>query len=363
MQDFLFTACMFVIALGMLVAVHEFGHYWVARKLGVKILRFSIGFGRPLFLRRFGVDQTEFVIGALPIGGFVRMLDERVDTVRPEAVHRAFNRQKVWKRLCIVLAGPAFNFGFAIFVYWLVFVIGVAGWKPVLGHVEPGSAADRAGLHSQLEITAIDGELTPIRDAVYQKAIIVLVDKNVLLITAKDAAGDQRDYRLDINEFDFDRDSKHILKKLGFNWYFVTPTTSTELMKGVQEYSAFGAIGPAVLKTWRMSVVTLKLLGMMLVGDISIKNISGPINIAVVVGQSAGLGLAYFLSVLAILSVSFGVLNLLPIPVLDGGHAMFHLLEMARGRPLSPRIEAMGQRVGLLLLMLVMSVAFYNDVA
>ena len=448
MGEVLFTIVTFLIAISALIAVHEFGHFWVAKKLGVKVLRYSIGFGNPVWKKKAGADNTEYVIAALPLGGYVKMLDEREGEVPANEIHRAFNRQSVWKRFAIVFAGPAFNFIFAFFAYWVVFVLGVSGVKPIIGDVYKDSPAAQAGLETGMEIVAVNNKATPIWDAVFQQTILKMVDNETLLVTAKDTYGSQRQYRLDISQLDLDRDTKQLFKALGIRRYqqpvppvigevlennpaalagiqkddrilaidnqtmdswqdvaeyisarpgeklvfkidrtgnqlylelttavvdadgvkkgragFINkPVPLDENLKAVHQLGVIEAIPDSIRKTWDMSIVTLKLLGKIVTGDVSIKNISGPLNIAVVVGKSADLGLVYFLTVVAIVSVSLGILNLLPIPVLDGGHLLFYVVEMLKGSPVSETVEAVAQRVGIALLMMLMMLALYNDI-
>jgi len=448
MGEVLYTIVVFLAAISILIAVHEFGHFWVAKQLGVKVLRYSIGFGRPLWKKVAGADQTEYVIAALPLGGYVKMLDEREGDVPEADLPRAFNRQPVWKRFAIVFAGPAFNFIFAILAYWAVLVMGISGIKPLIGGVYADSPAARAGLTADMQIIAVNKEATPIWDAVFQEAILSLVDKKQLSITTQDQRGVTRDFSLDISGLDLDRDSKHLFKALGIKRYqqpvppvigkvieqqpaalaglqaedrilaidniqvsswqevaeqirlkpdqnvtftfdragrtlniqlkpaaitvddkiigragFINKSVPLDKeLVAVHSLGVWAAIPSSLHKTWNMSVMTLKLLGKIIIGDVSVKNISGPLNIAVVVGKSANLGLVYFLSIMAIVSISLGVLNLLPVPVLDGGHLMFYIVEMVKGAPVSEVVEALAQRAGIALLMMLMVLALYNDI-
>lgn len=448
MGEVLFTIITFLVAISVLIAIHEFGHFWVAKKLGVKVLRYSIGFGKPLWKKTAGADQTEYVIASLPLGGYVKMLDEREGEVAEQERHRAFNQQHVWKRFAIVFAGPAFNFIFAFFAYWVVFVLGISGMKPLIGDIYKESPAAIAGLEAGMEIVAVADRPTPIWDAVFQEAILKLVDKDTLVITARDTYGVERKFNLDISRLDLDKDTKQLFKALGIKRYqqpvppvigeviennpaalagiknndriiaiddikmdswqdvaeyirtkpsknlvfrierngsqinipltagsveidgeiigragFINkPVPLDDNLKAAHRLGLVEAIPYSVQKTWTMSVMTLKLLGKILTGDVSVKNISGPLNIAVVVGKSAELGLVYFLTVMAIVSVSLGVLNLLPVPVLDGGHLMFYVVEMLKGSPVSETIEALAQRFGIALLLMLMLLALYNDI-
>ena len=449
MLDFLFTLLSFVVALGVLIAVHEFGHFWVAKKLGVKVLRFSIGFGKPLW-RRLGRDgETEYVIASIPMGGYVKMLDEREGDVDPSEAHRAFNRQPVGRRFAVVAAGPLFNLAFAIFAYWVMFVLGVPGMKAVLGDVEPGSIAAEAGLHSGQVIVAVEGEATPTWGAAMERLIPKVMLKEPLTISIDDN-GLAYERRLHFERLNGETSPSVLLEKSGLRPYRPTlpavigsvsigspaeqaglqigdqvisvagtsiddwsglvdtvqlhpgelipisvrrngGTYTTEIRPqsiagdsgpvgrigvGVQydeamfdnlrselKYGPLEAVGKAVSKTWEMSVLTLRMMFKMLVGDASTENISGPISIAQYAKTSADSGLSHFIGFLAVVSLSLGVLNLLPIPVLDGGHLLYYLIESIKGSPVSEQIEMIGQKIGLAFIIGLMFIAFYNDLA
>ena len=449
MTEVLFSVLAFIVAISVLIAIHEFGHFWVAKKLGVKVLRYSIGFGKPIWKKTAGADKTEYVIASLPLGGYVKMLDEREGTVSEEEKHRAFNRQSVGKRFAIVLAGPAFNFLFAILAYWLMFVIGVTGIKPVIGDVEPNTPAALAGLTPGQEIVAINHKPTPIWDVAIQTIIPALVDRETLELEVKGQDGYTQNVTLDLSNTNGDLEPGELFAELGLkpwrpviqpvigtvvpdspaekaglqkddiilaidnqainNWSklveYVSARPDTELslkierlgsernivlhtasatvkgktigrmgigpkqmakypddMKILYRYSIFSSISQALEQTWDNTLLTLKMIGKILVGEVSVKNLSGPINIAVYAGYSASAGLARFMDFLAIVSISLGVLNLLPIPILDGGHLMYYGVEMVRGKPVSEATMEIGQRIGILLLIMLMSVAFYNDI-
>ncbi len=440
----------FIVAISVLVAIHEYGHFWVAKKLGVKVLRFSIGFGKPLWRCTFGADKTEFVVAALPLGGYVKMLDEREAPVEEGERPRAFNHKPLWVRSAVILAGPLFNFVFAVFAFWLMFVSGVPGLKPVLGEITPDSIAAQAGFSENDEILSIDGIAT----ATWDDATLLLLDA-ALARSLSDFEVRSEDGRLEQRRIDFNTAPDALakgglLKNLGFSLWrprvpaiisIVIPDKPAEragLMPGdrviavddqpmefwrewvsyvrahpgqvvkvrvlrqgeplelemtpeaVEEegetvgkigaavqppenlrddlrvtvrYSVADAIGRSVAKTWDTTALTVRTLWGMLAGRASVENISGPLSIAQYAGYSASGGLASFLKFLAIASVSLGVLNLLPVPILDGGHLLYNIIEWLQGRPLSEYAQQIGQQLGIVLLLLLMSIAFYNDLS
>ncbi|NNL99472.1 MAG: RIP metalloprotease RseP [Gammaproteobacteria bacterium] len=444
------TIAAFIVALGILVAIHEFGHFWVARRLGVKILRFSVGFGQPLFTRRLGADQTEFTIAAIPLGGYVKMLDHREGEVPAAEAERAFDRQPLAYRTAIVLAGPLANFLFAVAAYWAMFMTGVTGLQPLVGEVDANSLADRAGFRPGQEIVSVDGRSTPTWDALLHRAIAHVIDAREVSVGIIDVDGEQRELRLDFSAVNVDDISEGrffaatglypmrplipavidsvepgmpaaaagmqagdlILTSDGAairrwdDWVdyvrarpgrsiVVTllrdgAEISAALVPGrvedggetvgrigarvripddlppapsaVERYGPIAAIGKALQKTADMTSMTLRILGKMLVGQASVKNLSGPVSIAQFAGQSASLGVAQFLGFLALVSVSLGVLNLLPIPLLDGGHLFFYLIEFAARRPVPESIQVLGQQIGLFVLLSLMGLAVYNDI-
>jgi regulator of sigma E protease len=442
----------FVIAIGVLVAFHEFGHYWVARRLGVKVLRYSIGFGKPLLSWRGGRDQTEYVVAAIPLGGYVKMLDEREGEVAPEELHRAFNRKPVGVRAAIVAAGPIFNFLFAIVAYWLIFVGGSQEMRPVVGEVLPATPAAAAGLQRGDELVAVAG--TEVRG--WDQALLTLLDQGVsrssIDVTVQTAGGQTLRRTLDLSGVQMLGDEQDFLKVLGVRPWMphlpavvgsvmqespaaaaglepgdrvvavdgkrvddwrslveyvaarpgedvrlsvdgvnprevsvtlasrqngeqsvgmlgVTPQVPEDaaalyqdMLREVQ-YGPWQALERAAVSTWTASSLTLKVMWRMIVGEASIKNLSGPLHIAQFAGDSVEMGLTAFLKFLAIVSVSLAVLNLLPVPVLDGGHLLYYAVEVVRGRPLSERAQGVGQQIGIALLFMLMAVAFYNDIA
>jgi regulator of sigma E protease len=447
----IYSVLSFVVAIGVLVTIHEFGHFWVARKMGVKVLRFSVGFGKPLWTKKAGIDQTEYVLASIPLGGYVKMLDEREAEVAEADIDRAFNRKNVWRRFAIVAAGPLFNFIFAIVAYYLIYLAGVAGIKPVIGDVANPSPAYSAGVKSQDTILSINGVETPS----WEKARFTLLEESVDpgIITLEVQGLDMQivDKKLDTSGlrlledeqidlmgelglsmwrpdippvidkvipdgaaaasglmaedqvYSIDgqkiinvghwvdtiranpdrnltivvvRDKQKLTLQLrparreenGTSYGFIGVMNRVDIplevrreMQVIERYGPVAALGESLDKTWRMSWLTLKVLGKLIVGEASVKNLSGPITIARYAGISARIGLEQFLGFLAIISISLGVLNLLPIPVLDGGHLFYYLIEMIKGSPVSEATELVGQKIGMALLFGLMSIAIYND--
>ncbi|AZD27922.1 sigma E protease regulator RseP [Pseudomonas chlororaphis] len=436
-----------LIALGVLVTFHEFGHFWVARRCGVKVLRFSVGFGMPL-LRWYDRQGTEFVIAAIPLGGYVKMLDEREGEVPVDQIGQSFNRKSVRQRIAIVAAGPVANFLLALVFFWGLAMLGTEQVRPVIGSVESGSIAAKAGLSSGQEIVAIDGEPTVGWSAVNLQLVRRLGESGTLQLLVREqgsTADSPRELVLDnwlkgtdepdpirslgirpwrpalapiLAELDPKGPAQAAGLKTGdrllaldgqvltdwqqvVDWVRVRPDTKIVLRverEGAQidvpvtlaargkekvasgylgagvkavdwppemlrevSYGPLAAIGEGARRTWTMSVLTLDSLKKMLFGELSVKNLSGPITIAKVAGASAQSGVADFLNFLAYLSISLGVLNLLPIPVLDGGHLLFYLIEWARGRPLSDRVQGWGIQIGISLVVGVMLLALVND--
>ena len=449
MSNFFYYLAAFALVLGVLIVVHEFGHYIVARCVGVKVLRFSVGFGRALWSRRIGRDGTEWAIGAFPLGGYVKMLDEREGPVAPEELHRSFNRQSVWRRMAIVAAGPVANLILAVVLYWGLFWHGVEelkpvfgtpvaaspaasagfengeralkvggdfvqtwqdmrwvllrtavnqdsvefevinprqeiairrldvslaradGWKgdaldklglrffqsnspPVVGEITPGSAAAATDLRPGDVIVAIDQK--PIATGADVVGIVRVSAGKTLSFTVKRA---DKPLEISITPVAEERDGQKIgrigalIKEGGFE--------RDELMVTVR-YGPFSSFGKAVTETWDQSAFSLVMFGKMITGEVSWRNISGPVTIADYAGRSAKLGLNYYLKFMALVSISLAVLNLLPIPILDGGHLLYYLVEIVKRGPLSERSMEIGQQIGLALLMLLMAFAFYNDI-
>ena len=449
MPDLLHTILSFIVALAILIAVHEFGHFWVARRLGVKVLRFSIGFGRPLMRWVSRRDGTEYVLAGIPLGGYVKMLDEREEEVDPAEVHRAFNRQKLWRRAAIVLAGPVFNLLFAILLYWGILVTGDTGSRALIGTVAPGSIVAEAGLEAGDELLRVGDRPTPTWEAAIFAFMAETMDGQDLPVRIRDAQGDERIYVLKGQALAALPEDPAILANLGLAparpllppvlgevipgeaaaeaglkpgdlilstndqpiaswdaWVAMVrehpgQTLRVLIVRGGQDLELtltprpapgptgeigrvgagvavpedllaqyrvvvrlgpVDALGAAVAKTADMSWLMLKVMGRMLTGQASIENLSGPISIAESAGRSASHGWNYFIKFLAVVSISLGVLNLLPIPVLDGGHLLFFLLEAIKGGPLSEQVQMQGQRIGIALLAALMSLAFFADI-
>jgi regulator of sigma E protease len=438
-----------LVALGVLVTIHEYGHFWVARRCGVKVLRFSVGFGSPL-LRWHDRQGTEFVVAAIPLGGYVKMLDEREGDVPPELLDQSFNRKSVRQRIAIVAAGPVANFLLALLFFWVVAMLGSQQVRPVIGAVEAGSLADVAGLQVGQEIVAVDGEPTTGWAAVNLQLVSRLGESGNLELSVREPGSSVDSPRqVVLDNWLRGADEPDPIASLGIRpWRPVLQPVLAQLdpegpafaaglqvgdrllaldgqsladwqqlvdqvrgLPGKQisllverqgqqldvpltlaargegeavsgylgagvaggdwpaemlrevSYGPLDAVVEGAKNTWAMSVLTLNSLKKMLFGELSVKNLSGPITIAKVAGASAESGLSDFLKFLAYLSISLGVLNLLPIPVLDGGHLLFYLVEWVRGRPLSERVQGWGMQIGISLVVGVMLLALVNDLS
>ena len=449
------TLFAFILTLAILVVVHEFGHFQVARWCGIKVLKFSFGFGKPIYAKKIGKDQTEFLISALPLGGYVKMLDERELSEDELSIYtkadlgRAFNRQSVWKRILVVLAGPVANLLLAILLYWVLMVQGVTGIKPELGDIQSNTAAGHAAFKAGDVICQVAGKAV----VTWQDVQWVMLEKAIknssinIQTIAADGTTANHDLQLSgLNKEDFEGD---FLAKLGLqpkqpklpavigrliqgspaeraglqvgdlivaangspvsDWQALVaeiqahPSQKLRLdikrnqqtlnlevvpdalnengeVKGQigaalkvdeqalsgflisQHYSSLEALQKAAYKTWETSIFSLKMLANMLTGYVSVKTISGPVTIANYAGQSAHLGIKAFIGFLAMISISLGVLNLLPIPVLDGGHLLYYIVEILKGSPVSEKTMEIGQRIGMFILMLLMTCALYNDI-
>jgi regulator of sigma E protease len=444
----------FVIAVGVLVTVHEFGHFWVARRLGFKVLRFSVGFGRPLLKRVAGADRIEYVVAAVPLGGYVKLLDEREGPVAPHELARSFTRRPPWQRIVVLLAGPAFNILFAVLVLWgMLWVNGITEIRPLIGDVTAGSVAAAAGLRSGDEIRAVNGSaVAGERDVVFG-LLDAMSSRGEADLTVHASSGELRTARLRVPDAEQRRhltEPAELFRGLGFQfWTPPLPAVLGQVMPdgpaaraGLRagdvveaidgtpvhdfreivalisahpgervtiDYRRAGALhrvqlevqseqvggkrlgrihvmqpkgtgypesmlrhtdlGPGVAlvraggEAWGMTVLQARLFWRMLLGRVSLKNLSGPLSIAEFAGDSAEAGVAPFLGFLVLISLSLGFLNLLPIPILDGGQIVFQLVEWLKGSPLSDRAQALGQQLGIALLIVLMGVALYNDIA
>ena len=446
MLSILWNLAAFIIALGVLITVHEFGHFWVARRCGVRVERFSIGFGKALW-RRTDKQGTEYVIALIPLGGYVKMLDERAEPVAPELRHYAFNNKTVGQRAAIIAAGPIANFLFAIFAYWLVFIIGVPGVRPVVGEITPNSIAAQAQIQPGTELKAVDGIETPDWDAVRLQLVSKIGDEHTTLSVAQFGSNQRQDKTLDLRHWTFEPDKEDPVSSLGMRprgpqiepvlsevqvnsaaskaglqagdrivkvngqpltqWMtFVTLvrdnpdkplaldierqgsslsltlTPDSKQVNGkaegfagvvpkviplpdeyktVRQYGPFSAILEASDKTWQLMKLTVSMLGKLITGDVKLNNLSGPISIAQGAGMSAEFGVIYYLMFLALISVNLGIINLFPLPVLDGGHLLFLAIEKLKGGPVSERVQDFSYRIGSILLVLLMGLALFND--
>ncbi|HEV7985217.1 MAG TPA: RIP metalloprotease RseP [Steroidobacteraceae bacterium] len=444
----------FIVAVCLLVTVHEFGHFWVARRLGFKVLRFSVGFGKTLWSHVAGADRTEYIIAAVPLGGYVKMLDEREAPVDPAEQHRAFNRRPHWQRICVLLAGPAFNIIFAVLLLTgILLMSGVAQVRPVLGNLEADSIASRAGLRAGDEITAINRRpVSSQRDALLD-LLDAVSDSAPIIVTVRGGNGAERSGALAVPDAaqrrrltepsalmsglgikfyeppipptlgkvepdgpaahsglkvgdtiltidgetvrDFQDVVKHIQARPGqtaairYRRDGVEGTLQVSVLAEVHDGKTIGRIHvappplapypesmlrhvnlslPAAfvranVEAWDMSTLQARLFWRMLIGHVSMKNLSGPLSIAEYAGDSAALGTVSFLSFLVVVSLALGFMNLLPIPILDGGQIVFQTIEWLKGSPLSERFQAIGQQLGIAVLVLLMGVALFNDIS
>ena len=456
------TLLAFVGAIALLVVFHEYGHYWAARRFRVKVLRFSLGFGNVIYSKRFADSDTEWVISSVPLGGYVKMVDEREDAVAPEDLPYAFNRKPVLQRMAIVAAGPLANFLLAIVLYWGLFVHGVPGLKPTLGDVPPGTPAAIAQMQTGETILSVDGEPVPsweelhwaLMESVLRQGSGQTPDQGKVKIQAQNAGGAPLFHLLDMSGLEVKDLDGDFLDKLGLHLYqpvvlpvigdvaegsvahsaglqkddrilrangaamrrwmdvvdvirahpgeavqleilrndgqrgtsalqiTVVPQAVAESGKTVGKigagpkideaawqamftevsYGPLAALTQSLRKTWETSVISLEMMGKMVMGEVSMKNLSGPITIANYAGQSAKMGVVAYLSFLALISISLGVLNLLPIPLLDGGHLLYYVAELVKGRPASEMAWEIGQKIGIALLGTLMVFAIYNDI-
>jgi regulator of sigma E protease len=442
-----------LVALGLLITFHEFGHFWVARRLGVRVLRFSIGFGRPIWSRQ-GADGVQYAIAAIPLGGYVKMLDEREGEVPEQQLDRAFNRKPLGSRMAIVLAGPVFNLVFAVLAFWLMFMVGIPDSRPIIGEVSGIAAA--AGLKPGDEIVALDDQDTQTWSHALLGLVTHALDRDRVRVSVQASNGAKSEHVLDLSQLDEGFSEENTLEAIGLTpWRIEIPPVigevspdsaaaaaglypgdrivmingekvpawswigylvqefgsenqplvvtierdsvamdvkvlprkeksgmfSSRLVLGISNvepdveqmeawdrasvllhYGPVEGLQAAVKETWRLTGATLGLLGRMVTGKASVKNLSGPISIAQFANSSAQRGLSNFLFFLGAISLSLGILNLLPIPILDGGHLMFYLIEWIKGSPVSDRAQMAGQYIGLMALAGLMSLAFVNDI-
>jgi regulator of sigma E protease len=469
MTEIIFAVLAFIVAIGVLVSVHEYGHFWVARRLGFKVLRFSVGFGSPLLRwqgrpikypvgtsEAGGSDELiesagpEYWLSSIPLGGYVKLLDEREGPVPLAEQHLAFNRRPISHRIAVLIAGPGFNFLFAIFAYWLMFVSGVPGTKAIVGTIATGSVAEQVGMMPNDEILTIGGRATPTWEAAVLAILDELLRDGVIDMTVQNGQGASRALELDVQGREAELTEPEALWiGLGFEPGPILPPVMDEISDGgtaeqagfisgdkvlsvegekisswfswveyvrerpgetvmvvierngyqrsmeltigsaqdgdqsigrigagmdadlaqtiydqamvEQRFGLLEALPKGVTKTWDMSVLTVRMLARMFTGDVSVRNISGPLNIATIARDSARAGFTAFLGFMAIVSISLGILNLLPVPLLDGGQIVYQLVELVKGSPVSEHAMLIGQQVGIFLMFILMSFAFYND--
>jgi regulator of sigma E protease len=437
----------FIIALGILITVHEYGHFWVARKNGVKVLRFSIGFGKAIW-RKTGADGTEYVIALIPLGGYVKMLDDRVDEVKESEKHQTFNSKTVYQRIAIIAAGPLANFIFAIFAFYVMFLIGVPSIKPVVSSVAPLSIADNAKLPVNTVILSVSGETTKNWQDVNLALISQIGHDEIIIETKSVDTLNVKTTKLDTTHWQYSPEKTSALNSLGItpfrpkihneiavvsnespaqkfglqkgdklikidgeeftgSWATFTKkikqSPNEEMSLGIDRdgidvnvnvivgstelegqkigflgvmpkidqwpseyrveiaYGVFDAFYEGMKRTWKLISLSFDMIVKLITGDVSVKNLSGPISIAEGAGNSAGHGFVYFLGFLALISINLGIINLLPLPVLDGGHLLYYVIELVTGKPVSEATQEVGFKFGALLLIALMAIAITND--
>ncbi|EMF7616572.1 sigma E protease regulator RseP [Providencia stuartii] len=446
-MGFFWSLAAFIIAIGVLITVHEFGHFWVARRCGVYVERFSIGFGKTLW-RKVDRQGTEFVIALIPLGGYVKMLDEHVGDVSPERRHLAFNNKTVGQRAAIISAGPIANFLLAIVVYWVVFMMGIPSVRPVIEDVKPGSVAASANILPGMELKSIDGIETPDWNSIRLALVGKIGDSELTVSVLPQGFSEPVTKTVDLTAWQFDPEKQDPVLSMGImpvsaridpviskvspglageraglqpgdrivsvngetldlwnpvtrlirnspnqplklaverNNQIISLTLTPDSQNGkggeqigfagvelsvlpladeyrmVQQYGPFSAIYQASDKTWQLMKLTVNMMGKLVVGDVKLNNLSGPISIAKGAGVSAESGLVYYLMFIALISVNLGIINLFPLPVLDGGHLLFLLIEKIKGSPVSERVQDFSYRIGAMALILLMGLALFND--
>ena len=442
----IFNLLSFLAVIGILVTVHEYGHYIVGKLFGVKVLCFSVGFGRPIYKYKSKKgDKTEYRLSIIPLGGYVQFLDSRNDEVQPQEIKRSFNHQPLFSKISILFAGPLFNFIFAVLAYFFLFSNGVMTMKPIVGEVIDGSHASNAGLFYEDEIISINGNITSDWDTVITSIMSSVVNKQDFSLKVKNKNTGQRLINFSINDDKTDlTEPGKLFSGLGFYPWQPPPivgeilenspadlnglkTGDTIISINSNEINAFAEIRDIVAKrpdeevqieflrnelvlkrtitlgskkdgknvngflgvgfsnniddywfldksnfdeafrksiyqTWSTTTFTISMLTKMISGEVSTKNISGPFSIAKYAGVSASAGLNQFLKFLALISISLGVINLFPIPMLDGGQIVQFTIETLKGSPLSPRFELITKQFGIMSILILMSIAFYNDI-
>ncbi|NTS77086.1 sigma E protease regulator RseP [Catenovulum sp. SM1970] len=445
---FIWNIAFFLILIGVLVTVHEFGHFWVARKCGIRVIRFAVGFGKPLF-SWYDKQGTEYVVAAIPLGGYVRMLDERTDTVPDDLKHLAFNHKPVLQRIAVVAAGPLFNFLFAIVAFYLMLNIGVSSVKPVIGHTAPDSIAANANIPEEVIITHVNGNKVVNWQDVQLELAGSIGEPQATLSIAESLEQKSRTVYLDTQEWNAQPEKEDLLTSLGIvpyrpniipevvhvsdnspasgqlkpgdkflsidgspvvDWQAVDRLIksnpeqtiqfvvnrngiATELYiklgvresadnkkqgflgivpkiepwpekyKQVEQYSLIEAFPAALERTWRTTMLSFAMVGKLLTGDVSLDALSGPVTIAQGAGTTASYGIVYFLSFMAFISINLGIINLLPLPVLDGGHLLYYLIELVSGKPVPEHVQEVGFRIGLFVIFSLMGIAIFNDLS
>ena len=449
MIEFIWNLSSFIVALGILITVHEYGHYWVARRNNVKVERFSIGFGKAIWRKR-DKHGTEFVIALIPLGGYVKMLDERVDDVSEEDKDKTFNCKSVYQRIAIIAAGPLANFIFAIFAFYLMFLIGMPSVKPIVGDVIEKSIAAQANIKSESEIIEIAGQSVKDWQDVNLALVANIGEQTLIVKTRQDDSASMTTHQLDISDWEFAPEKISAVESIGFTPF--RPAVHNEIVVVAKEspaeraglkvgdkplsvngesvnndwkifsekikhfpnknvvieierkgsvvvinalpdsierngkmigylglasksdpypteyqielsYGPVDAIGESLNKTWQLVTLSFNMIGKLITGDVSVKNLSGPIAIAQGAGDHAGYGFVYFLGFLSLISINLGIINILPIPVLDGGHLVYYIIELIIGRPVPEKIQEIGFKFGTLALLGLMSIALFNDLS